>query len=96
MEKEIFRLAGTVEEISDVIQIRRLEKPDLFKKVLTIKSLESGQILYPEVRNTGLKVLETEGIEIGSLVEITFIFQGTEKDGKKYNNILIQTIKVLA
>lgn len=96
MEKEIFRLAGTVEEISDVIQIRRLEKPDLFKKVLTIKSFESGQILYPEVRNTGLKVLETEGIEVGSLVEITFIFQGTEKDGKKYNNILIQTIKVLA
>lgn len=96
MEKEVFKLTGTVEEISDIIQIRRLQKPDLFKKVLTIKSFESSQILYPEVRNTGLKVLETEGIEVGSLVEITFIFQGTEKDGKKYNNVLIQTIKVLA
>lgn len=96
MEKEVFKLTGTVEEISDIIQIRRLEKPDLFKRVLTIKSFESGQILYPEVRNTGLKVLSSEGIEVGSLVEITFIFQGTEKDGKKYNNILIQTIKLLA
>lgn len=96
MEKEVFKLTGTVEEISDIIQIRRLQKPDLFKKVLTIKSFESSQILYPEVRNTGLKVLETEGIEVGSLVEITYIFQGTEKDGKKYNNVLIQTIKVLA
>jgi|GEM_PF-6620231 hypothetical protein len=96
MEKEIFKLTGTVEEISDVIQIRRLQKPDLFKKVITIKSFETNQILYPEIRNTALKSLENEGIEIGSLVEITFIFQGTEKDGKKYNNVLIQTIKRLA
>lgn len=96
MEKEVFKLTGTVEEISDIIQIRRLQKPDLFKKVLTVKSFETNQILYPEVRNTGLKILDTEGIEVGSLIEITFIFQGTEKDGKKYNNILIQTIKRLA
>ena len=96
MEKEVFKLTGTVEEISDIIQIRRLQKPDLFKKVLTVKSFETNQILYPEVRNTGLKILDTEGIEVGSLIEITFIFQGTEKDGKKYNNVLIQTIKLLA
>ena len=96
MEQEIFSLTGTVEEISEIIQIRRVNKPDIFKRVVTIKTFHTNQILYPEVRNTGLKSLETEGIEEGTLVEITFIFQGTEKDGKKYNNILIQSIKRIA
>jgi len=81
-----FKLTAIVEEISEMVQIRRVGKPDLYKRVLTLKT-DDYQVLYPEIRNTGLKIIEREGIEINSLVEITFTFQGTEKDGKKYNNI---------
>lgn len=92
MDKKRFVLVAIVQEISDVIQIRRTLKPDLFKRVLTLMT-EDEQILYPEVRNSGLKIMEREGIEISSKVEIEYTFQGTEKDNKKYNNILIQSIK---
>lgn len=89
-----FRLVATVEEIGDMFQIRRVGKPDMYKRVLSLKT-EDGQVLYPEIRNTGLKIIEREGIEVGSKVEISFSFNGAEKDGKRYNNILIQSIKLV-
>ena len=89
-----FILKGKVQEIGDLIQIRRVGKPDLFKRVLTIEVNEGG-VLYPEIRNNNIKVIEKEGIEIGSNIEMEFSFQGTEKDNKKYNNILVESIKLL-
>ena len=89
-----FKIQGVVTEIGDVYQVRRVMKPDIFKLILSIKT-EDNQVLYPEIRNGGLKILEKEGVEVGSMVEIEFTFQGSEKDGKKYNNILIQSIKRL-
>lgn len=90
----LFKTIATVEEIGEIIQIRRTSKPNLFKRVVTLKT-DDLQIFYPEIRNLGLKILEREGIEIGSKVEVEFTFQGTEKDGKKYNNILIQNIRLV-
>ena len=87
-----FKLTATVDEIGELVQIRRTHKPDLFKVVLTLRT-DDMQILYPEIRNTGLKILEREGIVVGSKVEVEFTFQGTEKNEKKYNNILIQSIR---
>lgn len=92
MVNKRFSLTAKVTEIGDLIQIRRTTKPDMFKKVITLET-EDNQILYPEIRNTGLKILEREGITIGDTVDIEYTFQGAEKDGKKYNNILIQSIK---
>lgn len=86
-------LKARVQEISNLIQIRRTQKPDLFKKVITLET-EDGQILFTEIRNSGLKILEREGVEIGSLVEVEISFQGTEKNGNKYNNIIVQSIKL--
>lgn len=87
-----FRLQGVVTFIGDLVQIRRTGKPDIFKKVLSIETLDK-QVLYPEIRNQGLKVLEREGVEEGHEVDITFEFQGSEKGDKRYNNILITSIK---
>lgn len=85
-------LTAEIKEIDDLVQIRRTSKPDMYKRILTL-STSDGQILYPEIRNNALKVLEREGIEVGSIVEIQYTFQGSEKQGKKYNNILIHNIK---
>lgn len=92
MVNKRFALTAKITEIGDLIQIRRTTKPDMYKRVLTLET-EDSQILYPEIRNTGLKILEREGIVIGDTVDIEYTFQGAEKNEKKYNNILIQSIK---
>ncbi len=85
-------LTAQITEIGPLEQIRRTTKPDMYKKVLTLQTVD-GQILFPEIRNNALKVLDREGIMEGSIVEIQYTFQGSEKQGKKYNNILIHNIK---
>jgi len=92
-QKELV-LEGFVEEIGPIVQIRRTTKPDLLKKTLTILT-EDGQKVFMEIRNTSIKELQREGIELHSLVRVNFIFEGSEKDDKKYNNILIRKIKLL-
>jgi hypothetical protein len=92
MVNKRFALTAKITEIGELIQIRRTVKPDMYKRVLTLET-EDSQILYPEIRNTGLKILEREGIVIGDTVDIEYTFQGAEKNEKKYNNILIQSIK---
>lgn len=87
-------LIAEITQISDLTQIRRTTRPDLYKKTLTLQTSD-GQVLYPEIRNSLLKVLDREGIEVGTLVKVQITFQGSEKAGKQYNNILIQTIKRL-
>lgn len=91
-EKSYFNLKGTVHLVGEPIHIKRDGIPDLHKRVLTVETPD-GQILFPELRNGKLKMLETEGIKQGSTVEIQYLFQGSEKNGKRYNNIYIYSIK---
>lgn len=87
-------IKGFVTYISDLIQIRRTTKPDLFKKSLDIIT-QDQQKIFVEVRNTGIKELDREGIKVGSYVEVEFLFEGSEKDGRKYNNVVARNIKLL-
>ena len=89
-----FILQGTVTEIGDMVQIRRTTKPDIYKKILAVETMDNQKV-YMEIRNTGIKELGREGIEEGSLVEIEYLFEGSEKDGKKYNNVVIKNIRLL-
>jgi hypothetical protein len=90
--KNYFKLKGTVHLIGELVHIKREGIPDLHKKVLTVETPD-GQVLFPEVRNGKLKMLEAEGIAQGSTVEIEYLFQGSEKNGKRYNNIYVFSIK---
>lgn len=91
-EKDYLKLKGTVRFIGDLVHIEREGIPDLLKRVLTIETPD-GQILYPELRNTRLRLLQEEEIKEGSTVELEYLFQGSEKNGKRYNNIYIYSIK---
>lgn len=93
-EKSYFNLKGTVRMIGELVHIKRDGIPDLYKKVLTIETPD-GQILFPELRNGKLKMLENQGIEVGSTVAIQYLFQGSEKNGKRYNNIYIYSIETI-
>ena len=88
-----FLLKGIVTEIGDMVQIRRTTKPDIYKKMITIIT-EDEQKVFMEVRNTGIKELEREGIKEFSRVDVEFIFEGSEKEDKKYNNVIIKSIKL--
>lgn len=93
-EKNYLDIKGTVHLIGELVHIKREGIPDLYKKVLTVETPD-GQVLYPELRNGKLKMLETENITQGATVEIKYLFQGSEKNGKRYNNIYIFSIKAI-
>jgi|TARA_R110000744_G_C19341168_1_gene559448 hypothetical protein len=90
-DKEYYNLKGTVQLIGDAVHIPRNGIPDLHKRVLTITTAD-GQTLFPEIRNGNLNQLDTQKIMEGTNVEIKFLFQGSEKNGKRYNNIYIHEI----
>lgn len=84
MQQQPIAIQGTVTRIGDLERIQRSTKPDLHKRVLTFVS-EDGQMLFPEIRNRKLDLLQ--GIKEGDKVVLNFIFQGSEKNGKRYNNV---------
>lgn len=90
MIKNYITQIGTIKKIGEVVHIKRKNIPDLYKKVLTFES-EDGQISFPEVRNSKLKILDA--IEEGDKVEIKFTLEGSEKNSKRYNNIYTYSIK---
>jgi len=92
MKKEYLKIKGVITEIGELVHIQREGIPDLYKKVLTLETIDE-QVLYPEVRNAKLKLLEN--MYENSTVEIEFSFEGSEKNGKRYNNIYINNITKL-
>lgn len=92
MDKDVFYLTGEVRFIGELERIKRQGIPDIHKRVLTVETID-GQILFPEVRNRRLSLLDDNNIQEGSEIELQYIFQGSEKNGKRYNNIYISDIK---
>lgn len=91
MQKDIIYLEGTVQKIDELLHIPRDKKPDLYKRTLVFVT-ESGQKLFPEVRNQRLKSLEKEMIHEGCKAKIGITFEGSEKNDKRYNNIYVNSI----
>lgn len=91
MDKNYITLTGTVTEIGEEVVIFRSDKNNIKKRVLTIKTSDN-QVLFPEIRWDKIDYLICNEIEEGSTVEISFTFEGSEKNGKKYDNIRINTI----
>lgn len=86
------KLTGKVLEIGSLICNKRKNNEELFKKVITIQE-DDGQISYIDVLNSRLKTLKQQDIRVGNFVEIHYSFKGSERDGKKYNNIFCNSIK---
>lgn len=92
MKINYFKLVGTVYGISEIETYNRPGKPDLRKKTFKI-NLDDGQILFPEIR--GSRLSKCPQIKIGDRVEFEYSFNGSEKQGKIYNNIFINKIKTV-
>lgn len=89
MTTNFLKIKGIVTFIGELVHIKRKGIPDLYKKVLTVETID-GQRLYPEVRNSKLRMLDD--ITENSRVKIEYSFQGSEKNGKRYNNIYVNNI----
>jgi len=90
MDKIYIQQIGYITDIQDVILIKRHHKPDFPKQVFTFTSIDN-QVCFPEVRGDKTKMLEN--LKDGERVEIKFSLEGSEKNGKKYNNMLAYSIK---
>lgn len=93
--KETIKKDVTVTGMSELLHIKRKGKGDLFKRVLDVVT-DDGQVFYAELRNSKLKLFEQQGIETGCRASLEFVFQGSQKQEKKYNNIYITDIKRLS
>lgn len=89
MRKDYLKIKGLITEIGELVHIKREGIPDLYKRVLIVETSDE-QVLYPEVRNSKLKLLDN--IEEGAVVEIEFSFEGSEKNDKRYNNIYVNNL----
>ncbi len=91
IKKTPLKLKGTVRKIGEFFVVEREGKPSIEKKILIIDTPDQ-QTFYPEIRNKKINLLESKDIKAGDQVEISFLFQGSEKDEKVYNNIVVSNI----
>ena len=85
-------MLGVITFIEPIAVFERLYIPNLTKQVFTLETLDE-QILYLETRNAKVKLLEN--IDVNSIVEVEFTFEGSEKNNKRYNNLIVQKITKL-
>ena len=93
MEEKTFELFAFVQDISPIVQIIRTTKPNLLKRTVTLIT-EDNQKVFMEIRNTNIKEIQREGIEVNSYVKLNYVFEGSEKVDMKYNNIIIKKIQL--
>ena len=87
-----FEAKGTIMELSDLIIIPREGNKDLRKIMVTIETPD-GQRLNAELRNQKIRLAKENKLQVKDKIEFAYTFQGSEKNGKRYNNIYIVEIK---
>jgi hypothetical protein len=76
----------TIQHISEVITIKREGIADFTKVVLTVETPD-GQVFFPELRYGKISYIKTLDLKVKDKVTIYFLFNGLEKDNRKYNNV---------
>lgn len=84
MYKESIPLVCQVKEIGEEQTFNRVKKSPFTKRMISLET-HDGQKLFCELRKMEL----LQGINIDDVVNVKISFAGSEKNGKKYNNIFI-------
>jgi len=92
MKKALTWTAAIVDKISESETIQRAGKEPVEKKTITLVT-EDGQKGFFEARKIILQKIERLGIQEGTKVNVGFVYVGTEKNGKVYNNLFINDIE---
>lgn len=85
--KENITLICKVEHLGEIQRFNRPGKAAFFKRMVDLSTYD-GQILYCEVRKMQL----LDSVRPNDIVEVGISFAGSNKSGKKYNNIFINEL----
>lgn len=92
MNKKLLTLfVGYFEKMSNPETIVIEGRPTKKRAVVTLTT-EDEQKAFFEVRDVIISRIEKLGIRPGDQVEIGFVFIGSEKNGRTYNNLFINQI----
>jgi len=90
-KKVLTPFIGYFEKMSTPELIKVQGKPDKKRAVVTLVT-EDDQKAFFEVREAVISRIEKMGIRTGDQIEIGFVFIGSEKNGRTYNNLFINQI----
>ena len=91
VKKQLYYFTGYFESMSTPETISKEGKPTKKRSVVKVTT-EDEQTVYFEVRDAVISRIEKLGLISGDVVEIGFVFIGSEKNGRTYNNIFINQI----
>jgi hypothetical protein len=91
IKKQLTYFKGYFESMSTPEVISKEGTPLKKRSVVKI-STEDEQTAFFEVRDALISRIEKLGVIRGDVVEIGFVFIGSEKNGRTYNNIFINQI----
>lgn len=94
MKKKLTTLNGIFHSMTIPTPLKNYLGKDKYKATVTIVT-EDQQTLFLEAREKTLTKINTLGIVKGDEVTIGIVFLGSEKDGRKYNNIFLNKINYL-
>ena len=86
------QITGTITLIEEEKIITRKEKESFSKVVITLETTDN-QIVFIEVKNSKIKELELKNIKLHDYVTVCYIFKGSIKNEKRYNNIILVSIE---
>lgn len=90
MQKNAHTLLAQIQSIGELQKFSRRNKPDFSKIMVGLKTVDN-QVLFCEVRNSNIQMLRN--INEGDVVTIEYIFAGSIKNNKQYNNIFITNLQ---
>lgn len=83
-------ITGYITYISPEIEVNNVGRPMYLKRMVTVVS-NDGQKFFGEIRKNKLTLLDS--INTRQELKIGYLFEGSEKDNKRYNNIYIDTLE---
>ena len=83
-------ITGYITYISPEIEVNNVGRPMYLKRMVTVIS-NDGQKFFGEIRKNKLTLLDS--INTRQELKIGYLYEGSEKDNKRYNNIYIDTLE---
>jgi len=89
--KQLTFITGHFQEMTPVETIQSEGKPIKKRSVITIVT-DDGQTIYLETRDAIIAKISKLGFQEGDLVMVGIVFIGSEKKGRRYNNLFLNDI----
>lgn len=92
MQNQNFKLTGNILFIGEIETYERQGREPLSKRMIALE-VGNGQKLFAEIRPSNFEV--SQYLRAGQRVKVSYVFAGSEKNGKQYNNIIITEIEIV-